>query len=52
MFGSLENNLEKSSDRNRVLSYFLFFFFFALICIISTSEITPIPIEELPFINP
>lgn len=52
MFGSFEEGLNKSSDKAKFLSYFLFFFAFALICIISANETNPIAPEDLPFINP
>lgn len=52
MFGSFQEGLDGKSDKKQFWGYFVFFFAFALICIISANETTPIAPEDLPFINP
>ena len=52
MFGSFQEGLEGMSDKKQFWSYFVFFFIFALVCIISTNQTTEIAPEDLPFINP
>lgn len=52
MFGSFQETLNGESDRKQFWNYFLFFFAFALICIIAANQTNEIAPEDLPFINP